>query len=314
VHAHDADTLFVALLVRLMAKIPFVYDAHELWEARLTASWSWVARYYRWMLNRAARQWAGTITVSPGIQAWMVERFSLATEPTLVRNCPSEASIPARESKGSLRVRADVPDGCQLLVHVGSMGPNRGVVEAIEALKLLPPNVFLVLIGSADQRSRDRVASAAEQHGVLDRVRLVSPVPEDEVPTVIQDADASVVYPQGRSLNSLYSLPNKLFQSIQAGLPVVGSDAPDVADIITSLGIGPIAPAYNVPALARAIEDALNSGSTYREAARAAAPVITWEHEFPNADSLYRSVLAARDPSVRNARIHSPNAAKPRSR
>ena len=132
-----------------------------------------------------------------------------------------------------------------------------------------------------------------EEHGVVDRVRFVDPVPPDDVPTVISDADVSVVYPQPVTLNALYGLPNKLFQSIQAGLPVVASDTPDVADVVTTLGVGPVAPARDVPALAHAIADVLDGGDQYREASRRAAPLTTWEHEFERADSLYRSVVGA---------------------
>ena len=289
VHAHDADTLFAALLVHLVGRVPFVYDAHELWEGQKLPSW--IAIYYRWILNRSSARWAGTITVSGGIQEWMVQRFGLATPPVLVRNVPLAASVPAQGSAGSLRARGEVPEGGRIVVHVGLMGPARGVVETVQAMKLLPPDVYLVLIGPAPQRSRDSIAAIAEQHGVVDRVRFVDPVPPDDVPTVISDADVSVVYPQPVTLNALYSLPNKLFQSIQAGLPVVASDTPDVADVVTTLGVGPVAPARDVPALARAISDVLEAGEEYRDASRRAAPLTTWESEFERADALYRSVV-----------------------
>jgi len=290
VHAHDADTLFAALLVRLVSRVPFVYDAHEIWEAQTLPPR--IAAYYRWILDRASSRWAGTITVSPGIQRWMVDRFSLDVEPTLVRNVPVAASLPAPGAQGLLRASAEIPEGARLLVHVGLIGPARGVAETVRALASLPDDVYLALIGPAPQRSRDHIASVAREHGVADRVRFVPPVDSDAVPTAILDADVSVVYPQPVSLNSVYSLPNKLFQSIQAGLPVVASDAEDVAQVVTSLGVGVVAPARDVEALARAIEDVLESGDVYREAARRAAPDMTWEHEFARAAELYEAVVA----------------------
>lgn len=122
VHAHDADTLFAALLVRLVSRVPFVYDAHEIWEAQTLPPR--IAAYYRWILDRASSRWAGTITVSPGIQRWMVDRFSLDVEPTLVRNVPVAASLPAPGAEGLLRASADIPEGARLLVHVGLIGPR----------------------------------------------------------------------------------------------------------------------------------------------------------------------------------------------
>lgn len=290
VHAHDADTLFAALLVRLVCRTPFVYDAHEIWEAQTLPPR--ISAYYRWILDRASSRWAGTITVSPGIQRWMTDRFSLDTEPSLVRNVPVAASLPAPGSSGVLRASAEIPEHARLLVHVGLIGPARGVAETVRALELLPDDVYLALIGPAPKRSRDHIASVAQEHGVGDRVRFVPPVESDEVSTAISDADVSVVYPQPVSLNSVYSLPNKLFQSIQAGLPVVASDAVDVAAVVTSLGIGLVAPARDTEALARAIEDVLDSGEVYRESARRAAPNMTWEHEFARAAELYESVVA----------------------
>lgn len=290
VHAHDADTLFAALLVRLVSRTPFVYDAHEIWEAQTLPPR--IAAYYRWILDRSSSRWAGTITVSRGIQRWMTERFALRTEPSLVRNVPLAASLPVPGSTGILRSAAEIPEGARLVVHVGLIGPARGVAETVKALAFLPDDVYLALIGPAPKRSRDHIASVAREHGVADRVRFVAPVESDAVPTAISDADVSVVYPQPVSLNSIYSLPNKLFQSIQAGLPVVASDAEDVAEVVTSLGIGVVAPARDVAALARAIAEVLESGDVYREAARRAAPDMTWEHEFARAAELYDAVVA----------------------
>jgi hypothetical protein len=120
-HAHDANTLKIAMRCRSRAGVPFVYDAHELWEHRNAVRTARARATERRLLDRATRVMAGSVTVSPGIQNWMVDRYQLTVPPVLVRNIPPAPTNPAsRSGDGCVNWRTCRPLLKFLSMSVGS--------------------------------------------------------------------------------------------------------------------------------------------------------------------------------------------------
>jgi glycosyltransferase involved in cell wall biosynthesis len=103
-----------------------------------------------------------------------------------------------------------------------------------------------------------------------------------------------VVFVRPICLSYRYSLPNKLFESIHAGLPIVAADLPDTAEIVRRYGVGEVFDAGTPQDLAAAIQQVLADPAAYRRAARAAAAELTWEHEAEELVGLYTRVLEGR--------------------
>src|SRR5690625_1680739 len=158
---------------------------------------------------------------------------------------------------------------------------------------------------SSDVCSSDLLAV---QHDVTARVHFVGKVAPQEVARTLADADLSVVYVRPTCLSYEYSLPNKLFEAIHAGIPVAAADLPDTKQIVTRYGVGeifglvrdddagppagtPAAAAAEATAMARTISRVLEQPEAYREAARTAVGELTWELEERRLVELYRRVL-----------------------
>lgn len=289
-HAHDANTLEVALRLQRSSGTPFVYDAHELWEERNAVRSDRVKRAEQLLLNRATERMQGSITVSPGIQNWMTERYGLRQPPTLVRNIPHAAPTPARQD-GALRRMTGVSDDVRIITYVGAITTGRGIDEAIAVLPLLAANRHLVLLGQGSAENMAFFRALAARHGVAQRVHFAGSVESREVSTAIADSDVSLVYTQPKNLSYLYSLPNKLFESIRAGLPIVASDLPDVRSLVEEYELGELADPGDLDAMARAIEAVLTDADTYRRHAARAAAELNWENEMERLFALYDSVL-----------------------
>lgn len=294
VHAHDANTLSVAMMVRKRTGAPFVYDAHELWEMRNAARSERARGRDRRLLDRGTRQMAGSITVSPSIQEWMTDRYALAKRPILVRNVPPRAAASPRREDGRLREMAGLTASDRVLIYVGRITTGRGIPETIEALRLLPADVHLVLLGYGPDAFLAELQRLIAAHGLEPRVHFVGSVESAEVPATIADADASIVYTQPINLSYRFSLPNKLFESIHAGQAIVASDLPDVERLVTQYGVGRTFPAGDPAALAKTVLEVLEAPEEYREASRAAARELTWEGEMTRLGQLYREVTGGR--------------------
>jgi len=291
VHAHDANTLRVALAVQRRAGVPFVYDAHELWEERNARR----GRYTRWaerrLLELASRRMGGSVTVSPGIRDWMTDRYGLADPPILVRNIPLSDGEPPSRASGRLRDLAGLGPDAKVIVYVGRITTGRGIDQTLEAVAAVP-EVHFVLLGYGPDAFLASVAARAAALGISDRVHLVGSVESAEVSRTIADADASIVFTQPLNLSYRFSLPNKLFESIHAGQAIIASDLPDVSALVDEYGVGVTFPHDDVAELARRIREVIAAPDGYRERARRAAAELTWDGEMDTLFGLYDRVRA----------------------
>ncbi|MGC5584920.1 glycosyltransferase [Ornithinimicrobium sp. W1679] len=294
VHANDANTLVPALLTTVGTPGLVVYDSHELWRRRNTRQDRWLAPAVDAVVETVgARLAAGVITVSPSIAAWLQRHYRLADTPTLVRNVPTARPTPSPE-EGRLRELAGLGPADRVVSYTGSITTGRGLEETVEALALLEEDVHLVLLGYGAPQYVTRLLRQARAAGVAHRMHLVGSVPSAQVPQTLADADVAVVYVRPICLSYLYSLPNKLFESIHAGLPIVAADLPDTAEVVRRHGVGEVFDARTPADLAAAIRAVLADPGHYRRAAVTAARELTWEHEAERMIALYARVLSAR--------------------
>lgn len=288
-HANDANTLAPASRLG----VPVVYDSHELWTHRNVRGPRPVARVVEKISERKhARRAAGVITVSPSIAEWLHRTYRLSSEPVLVRNIPSRPLAPASPSTGRLRSLAGLGPGDRVIAYGGRITTSRGIEETLSAMRELPADVHFVLLGYGEPEYVGPLGTLAEQLGVQDRVHFVGRVGPDEVAGALADADVSIVYVRPTCLSYRYSLPNKLFEAIHAGLPIAAADLPDTARIVEDFGVGRVFGSDSPQDLARVVLEVLQEPDAYRRASRAAVEHLTWEVEAERLVGLYAEILA----------------------
>jgi glycosyltransferase involved in cell wall biosynthesis len=164
----------------------------------------------------------------------------------------------------------------------------------LEAMALLP-KVKLALVASADDPLMSGLLARGAELGVSDRVHVVPKVPPESVVPYLAGADVGVI-PYERSQAIDISLPNKLFEYLHAGLPIVTSDATATVDFVRRHGLGEVAALDDAPRWARAIKGALQP-PRYRDRAadwRALREKWCWERQAEGLVALYRDVLGER--------------------
>ncbi|TDE96155.1 glycosyltransferase [Occultella glacieicola] len=291
IHANDGNTLAPAMLAARGTGTRIIYDAHELWRHRNVRKRP-VAPHVEHLIERAGiRRAAGVVTVSPSIASWLQRTYGLLHRPVLVRNIPATGDLPSGAGTGRLRELASLPAETKVIAYSGRLTTNRGIEETIDALNLMGPEVHLVLLGYGEPDYVGPLAERARTAGLRDRVHFVGKVPSAEVADALSDADLAVVYVRPTCLSYYYSLPNKLFESIHAGLPIAAANLPDTADVVAEYGVGLVFESDGPEGLAAAMTRVLADPERYRAASRAATTALTWEHEVERLVALYRSVL-----------------------
>jgi glycosyltransferase involved in cell wall biosynthesis len=292
-HAHDANTLMVVGRAARQLKVPFVYDSHELWTQRnVTFSRPLAQRLEGPMERYWIRRAAGVITVSAGIAHWLQDEYGLSQTPALVRNIPPlQGAMPSPEA-GRLRELAGLGPDSSVIVYCGSITTNRGIERGIEALPHLAENVHLVLLGPGSPAQLAEVDRLADALGVTSRVHVVGAVPSEEVSAAMADASVSLVLTRPVVLSYAFSLPNKLFESLHAGIPVLVSDTPDASALVREYGLGEVvADGGSAAEVAEGIGKVIAGAPEFRANAAKASQVLNWQHEVVSLISTHNAAL-----------------------
>lgn len=293
VHANDGNTLVPAMAIRALSRrrVGIVYDSHELWRHRNIRPDRLLAPLVERISEQVGIRVAdGVITVSPSIAHWLQQEYSLPETPSLVRNVPAQGELPD-PSTGVLRERAGLSSEDRVIAYGGRITTSRGIEETIAALPHLPASVHFVLLGYGEPDALANVREEAAAHGVADRVHLVGAVAPDEVSRALADGDVAVVHVVPVCLSYRFALPNKLFESIRAGLPIAAADLPDMREVVEQLGVGEVFRGTSAEDLAAALISILDDPEPYCARAREAAPALTWELEATRMLEMYDRIL-----------------------
>lgn len=227
-----------------------------------------VLAFYR----RRERGWAhaadAIVTVNESIAAHLRSTWRLDTTPTVLLNCQPRWTPPAVRPD-RIREATGLPAERAIVLYLGRIGRERGLDEAAEAVLRLD-DAALVVLGfgpwAETLRQRDADPRFVGRHVTL------PPVHPDEVPEWTASADVSIVAVPGNSLNQRLSTPNKFWESMTAGTPiVVGRDLEVMRSIVEAEDIGATADPADPDDLARALRSLIEAPAAERDARRARA-------------------------------------------
>jgi glycosyltransferase involved in cell wall biosynthesis len=278
--AHDLDTLPVGVLAKSRLGGRLIYDSHELYTDQSVTpppSRMWRARWR--LIERALiRRADAVMTVCDGIADELSKRYAIE-RPAVVRNIPE--LVDGSGPEPSLRERFGISSDTRIALYLGGIQLNRRLEHYIDAVGPLD-DVVLVLMGPGDPAYVAHLRAYAERLGYPERVRISGPVPPDRVTSAARDADLGLVVLQRSSLSDWYCLPSKLFESIQAQIPVVANDWPELRRIVDEYGVGVLNDSDEPAAITASIRDVLGDRDGYermRDNARRASEELNWQVE-----------------------------------
>lgn len=300
-HALDLPALPACYIAARVRRKPLIFESYELPLSTLPAAE--LSRSRRWLqvllgplLGHIVPRCAGVIAVSPPIVQEMQRRFHVA-EVTLIRNIPLYQAVP---SSDRLRQHLHLDPEVRIALYQGNLLSDRCLDILVRAAAFLAPDIVIVMMGKGMGTMLAELAALIEHEGVTDQVKIIPPAPYEELLNWTTSADLGLlIYSPDYSLNIKMCLPNKLFEFLMSGLPVLASQLEAVTDVIRTYDVGQVVLSLMPEDIGKAIStmiadrDALARMS--RNALVAAQQEFNWEKERQQLLNLYSSVLTRKD-------------------
>lgn len=279
VHAHDMPMLPVGADLAQHWGAALVYDSHEWWSGRRREQRPTpVADHRERRLERRLAKHADLVlTVSPGI----ADRFRQwgVGEVSVVRN-----TFPAQSDP------REPVDAVTSLLYAGRVDGSRDLETAFRAVER-GLEVPITLMGPQDP-------AFIAQHPVPRGTGLLDPVTPDKVDDRLRAAGAALVMLDDRCENHRLALPNKLYQAVRAGVPVVASDLPEISRVVTEYTIGELYRPGDVASFISAVSRIVEDPTRYGAGLAAARETLVWGVDAARLLGAYARMCAVRGRAV----------------
>ena len=266
------------------------YDAHEYFtevpevvrRPRIQAIWAAIA-------DRTIPKLRYCYTVGPALAHIFTEKYGVPFR--VVRNVPV-AKTPAKTPR-----RVPPADQPFILLYQGALNEGRGIEYLLEAMPLLPERVQLWLAGEGDLS--ESLRAQAERLKLGDRARFLGFVQPQDLQALTPQADLGCNLLENKGLSYYYSLANKAFDYVQAGIPSLQMAFPEYQALQAEHPCFFLLDRLDAQTLAQQITEILDHPSTYQDRAEAclvAAKKWTWENEERILHEVYEEIAASLKP------------------
>jgi glycosyltransferase involved in cell wall biosynthesis len=245
---------------------PVVYDARDIYvdAANLARLPGPMRRLFAAVERRSARRSSRVVTVNEPYAEVMERRFGVP-RPLIVMNCSYRRDLPTVPQR-LIHERLGLDPTTRVVLYHGGFSPDRGIEQLIEALPSFPERTVLVLLGYGSLEAE--LERRAAEPGLAGRLFVLPAVAPTELLNWVGSADVVAMPIQPTTLNHRLTTPNKLFEAMAAGVPVVAADLPGMAGIVRDTGCGLLCDPTSPHAIAAAVRDILDAPDEEREAYR----------------------------------------------
>jgi glycosyltransferase involved in cell wall biosynthesis len=286
-HAHDLPMLKPAYFAARAAKAKLVYDAHELYWSQVSLTkrqQDRLASIEEKFVNHADV----VITVNEFLARIMAQRYG-TKEPYVIYNCTDPPpGFDRRTEYDLIRKKMDIASDRKIILYQGWIAEHRGLENLVTSTQYMPANCILVMIGYGYYL--DRLKEMVNKNNLEDKVIFMGEIPNNQIIFHSASADIGVIPYLELDLNTRYSSPNKLFEYIIAGIPILANDLIFLRRMIVHHGLGMVANFTNPEAIGAAValmigdESRLNS---FRRNALKASETFNWETESRKLVEIY---------------------------
>ncbi len=299
-HAIDLPALPACFIAAQLRRKPLIFEAYELPLSTLPASELSTSR--RWLdvllaplLIAMVPRCAAVIAVSPPIVEELRKRYH-CPEVLLIRNVPPYRMV---SKSDHLRQRLGLSSDVRIALYQGGLQTNRGLDRLVRAAAFLERDIVIVMMGPAMPILQAQLEALIASEGVSDRVKIIPPVPYAELLDWTASADIGLtILPLDYSLSIRLCLPQKFFEYLMAGLPVLTSQLDAIAEVIKTYDVGQIvsslAPADVGAAINAMLADRAALARMRRNALEAVQRECHWEKESQKLIHLYQKLSYGR--------------------
>lgn len=283
--ANDLDALLPNYLVSKIKGAELVFDSHEIFSELPSLSGRKLKKkLWKILENYIVPKLKHFYTVSEGYADWFENEYKI--RPEIIRN------VPLVSSNQELKLEINLPENPNqhtILIYQGVLNFSRGIDKMIEAMNYIE-NTQLWIVGKGPKK--EAFEKLTSELNLNHKVKFIGNVIPSQLKLITKKADLGLSLEEDYGISYRYALPNKLFDYIHAGIPVLGTYLPEIKNTIEKYGIGKIIENHDPKHIAKKINELKAEGkSVYTENLQKASQVFNWSHEEKKLEQIFKPFL-----------------------
>lgn len=272
--SNDLDTLLPNYLNKKISGAKLIYDSHELFcEVPELVHTPFKKRIWEKVEKSIVPKLKHCITVNTSIANWFENKYKVKF--SVVRNIGDIPKIEKIKSRAELNLPLNKKI---VLIQGAGINIQRGAEETVESFQYIEDAV-LYIIGGGDVINQ--LQQMVQDLGLQNKVFIKGKMPANELFHYTCNADIGLTIDKDNNINYHYSLPNKLFDFINAGVPVLATPLPEIKAVIDKYNIGDFIQSHDPKHITEKINEMLNSAqySAWKNNTLRAKTENNWQEE-----------------------------------
>lgn len=279
--ANDLDTLLPNYLVARLRGNKLVYDSHEYFTEVPELIDRPARKVWLGIEKRIFPKLKNVYTVGNEIAKIYSEKYGVKVK--VIRNLAKkdpQQNVNVSQLKGEI-----------ILIYQGAINVNRGIELMIDSMAFLP-DYQLYIFGDGD--ITEDIKTRIDQQPHPERINFMGRVSPNQLMGYTKQAQLGLSWEEDMGLNYRYAMPNKIFDYIMAGVPVLVSDLPEMKQLVKDYGVGEIINSRAPETLASQVRGLVEDATKYQKFQSAtieAAEELNWEKESEKLKEIYNNLL-----------------------
>jgi len=277
VNAVDLDTIMPASMSARIKGKPMTYDAHELFtEVPEIVSRPYLQKFWSWIEKNFVPTAKRSYTVGPSLADIFAKKYQQTF--AVIRNVPFR------------KITSERTVDQRVILYQGAINSGRGLTEMIAAMPSLDEDIMLWIVGDGDEF--EKIKAAALGSTAKQRIKMWGYIEPTELKKITEQAWIGINLLENSGLSYYYSLANRTFDFIQAGLPAIHINFPEYAAINTQYHVAELIDDLRVESIVKAVQK-LSDEQHYirlKQNCMIAAAELCWEKEQGKLIDIYDSL------------------------
>lgn len=264
-HANDLDALLPNYFLAKKLNIPLIFDSHEIFSEMPAIQGKMSQKLWRYLEKKLIPDIKFMMTASGSYAKWFKNKYGV--NPVVVQNSPRK-----------LHFNQEIPNNYpKIILYQGAINPFRGIDKAILAMHHLENVIFKI---AGDGPMKKTYEELVIKENLQQKVQFLGKLLPEDLRKITLTVDCGMSIEENGGESYFYSLPNKVLDCIQARVPVILSNLPEMQSIKNQFDVGEIIRDHEPSTIAESIQSVLNKGrKNYQPELEKAANILCWENE-----------------------------------
>ncbi|MDP8267166.1 MAG: glycosyltransferase [Candidatus Tenebribacter davisii] len=259
IHCNDVFTILFGLMFYNQKVV--VYDSHELWKdtQHMKAYNKNLFKIMVFIEKIAIKKVRSVITVNDHIADILRTDHDIEL-PTVIRNIADYDEI---ENSDIVRERCGLSKNEKIVLYIGGFSSGRGLQNVVKSFQYVDDHIVMVFVGNG--YLNEELIILRDSLQLNNRIFFLDPISQDEVLKYEKSSDLGIISYENTCLNHYYCLPNKFFQFVQMGKPLIVSNFPELKEKVEEYQLGYIFDPDSIEDIAKSINKIFSNDFSIKE-------------------------------------------------